>query len=192
LGNAVLIRHLAPILAAAVTLASLETAPAIARQWKATPEAIARDYATINDTRPGGELVLLMWFVPQMIPPSSPGAEVATTMLRKYVVVMAVHGHLDRATLNASFEDIIALQASDQNGRALTPIAKNDLPPASVALLTAMEALFRQSAGALGNGMKLFVFDGAGIDSCSKGRLLIPLADETYTWDTPFPSCQQN
>jgi hypothetical protein len=40
--------------------------------------------------------------------------------------------------------------------------------------------------------MKLFVFDGAGIDSCSKGRLSIPLADETYTWDTPFPSCQQN
>jgi hypothetical protein len=188
----VLIRHLALILAAAVTLSSLETAPATARQWKATPEAIARDYATINDARPDGELLVLMWFVPQMIPPNSPGAEAVTTMLRKYVVVMAVHGRLDSLTLKASFEDIIALQASDQNGRALTPIAKDDLPPVTVAMLTAVEALFRRVVGAMGNGMKLFVFDGAGIDSCSKGRLSIPLADETYTWDTPFPGCQQN
>jgi hypothetical protein len=171
-----------------VTLSSLKTAPTTARQWKATPEAITRDYATINDTRPGGELFLLLWFVPQMISPNSPGAEAATTMLRKYVVVMAVHGHLDRPTLKLSFEDITALQASDESGRALTPVAKDDLPPVSIAMLTAMEA----SAGAMGNGMKLFVFDGAGIDSCSKGRLSIPFANETYTWDTPFPGCQQN
>jgi hypothetical protein len=188
----VLIRHIAPMLAAAVTLSSLEAAPATARQWKATPEAIAQDYATINDTRPGGDLLLLMWFVPQLIPPNSPGAEAATTILRKYVVVMAVHGRLDRPTGKFSFDDINAPKASDQNGRALTPIAKDGLPPVAVGLVTTMEALFRQSAGPLGNGMKLFVFDGAGIDSCSKGRLSIPLADETYTWDTPFPSCQQN
>jgi hypothetical protein len=192
LGNAVLIRHIAPMLAAAVTLSSLEAAPATARQWKATPEAIAQDYATINDSRPSGELLVLMWFVPQMFPPNSPGAEAATTMLRKYVMVMAVHGSLDRPTGKFTFEDINALQASDQNARALIPLAKSDLPPVTVGMLTALESLFRQSAGAMGNGMKLFVFDGAGIDSCSKGRLSIPLADETYTWDTPFPGCQQN
>jgi hypothetical protein len=97
-----------------------------------------------------------------------------------------------QATGKFTFEDINALQASDQNARALIPLAKSDLPPVTVGMLTALESLFRQSAGAMGNGMKLFVFDGAGIDSCSKGRLSIPLADETYTWDTPFPSCQQN
>jgi len=89
------------MLAAAVTLSSLETAPATARQWKATPEAIAQDYATINDSRPSGELLVLMWFVPQMFPPNSPGAEAATTMLRKYVMVMAVHGSLDRPQVSS-------------------------------------------------------------------------------------------
>jgi hypothetical protein len=41
---------------------------AACREWKATPEALAREYATINDSRPGGELILLLWFVPEMAP----------------------------------------------------------------------------------------------------------------------------
>jgi hypothetical protein len=27
------------------------------------------------------------------------------------------------------------------------------------------------------------------VDSCKKGGMSIPFAAETYTWDTPFPSC---
>jgi len=57
---------------------------------------MARDYATINDTRAGGEVILLMWFVPQMAPPSSTGADIGAAMLQRYVVIMAVHGHLEK------------------------------------------------------------------------------------------------
>src|SRR5258708_36851751 len=89
------IRYLAFVAAAAVAVSSLAPAPALSRMWKATPEAIARDYATINDTRPGGELILLFWFVPRMVQPNIAGGDVAVAMLQKYVVEMAGHGHLD-------------------------------------------------------------------------------------------------
>src|SRR5271169_4895514 len=79
-------------------LSAVAVSTASSRNWKATPDAIARDYATINDTRPGGELVLLMWFVPTMVRPDMSGAANLTAMLQKYVVMMVVHGHLDKAS----------------------------------------------------------------------------------------------
>ena len=38
-------------------LSAVAVSTASSRNWKATPDAIARDYATINDARPGGELI---------------------------------------------------------------------------------------------------------------------------------------
>jgi hypothetical protein len=176
---------------AAVLLVSQGLSPASARQWRATPDAIARDYATITDTRPNGELIMLLWIVPRMVQPNSPGATAAVAMVQKYVLVVAVHGHLDKTTGIMSFEDIDALDVRDQGGKALTPVARNDLPPTNTAMLAALEAMFRQSIGAMGKGMKMFVFEGGAIDSCKKGQLAVPLAGETYTWDTPFPGCEQ-
>jgi hypothetical protein len=196
---AVLTRHFAHIAAAAVTLFALGPSPALSRQWKATPEAVARDYATINDTRAGGELILLLWFVPQMAPSNSTGADILAAMLQRYaamlqryVVIVAVHGHLERTTGTLSFEDIDGLKTMDQTGKPLTPVARGDLPPTNIAMLAAIEGLLRQSLGAMGKGMKIFVFDARGVDSCKQGQLEVPLASETYTWDTPFPGCPQN
>jgi hypothetical protein len=163
--------------------------PASSRQWKATPDAMARDYATITDARPNGELIMLMWIVPRMVQPNATGAPAAMAMVQKYVVIVAVHGHLDKATGIMSFDDIDALDAKDQNGKALTTVARGDLAPTNTAMLAALEAMFRQSIGAMGKGMKMFIFDGANVDSCRKGQLSVPLASETYTWDTPFPGC---
>jgi hypothetical protein len=186
------IRHFALVAAAAVTLSSLAPAPALSRMWKATPDAIAREYATINDARPGGELILLIWFVPRMVQSNISGADIIVKMLQKYVVVMAVHGRLDKTTGTMSFDDINELEARNQSGKPLAPVEKNDLPPTNTGMLAAMETMFRQSAGAMGRGMKMFVFDGADTESCKPGRLSVLLANETYTWDTPFPGCQQN
>jgi hypothetical protein len=188
----VLTRHFAHIAAAAVTLFALGPCPASARQWKATPEALARDYATINDTRAGGELILLLWFVPQMAPPNSAGAGILAKMLQRYVVIAAVHGRLERTTGTISFEDIDGLKARDQTGKPLTPVARDDLPPTNIGMVASIEGLMRQSLGPMGKGMKIFVFDADGLDSCKQGQLAIPLAGETYTWDTPFPGCPQN
>jgi hypothetical protein len=189
-GILVLIKNFAMAAATAAAMVALAFSPASARQWKATPEALARDYATINDSRPDGELVVLLWFVPQMIRPDTPGASAATAMLKKYVMLMVVDGHVDKTTGTISFQDVNALEARDQNGKTLDTVARDSLPPANVAVVTAVEALFRQSFGAMGKGMKLFVFDSDGVDPCGKGRLSVAVADETYTWDTPFPSCQ--
>jgi hypothetical protein len=172
-------------------LSVVAVSPGSSRNWKATPDAIARDYASINDARPGGELVLLMWFVPTMVRPDMSGAPNLIAMLQKYVVVMAVHGRLDKASGSFSFDDIDTLEARDRAGKPLNLLARSDMPPEPTAVLAAVETLFRQSLGALGKGAKMFVFDAADVDSCKKGQMSIPFAAETYTWDTPFPSCPQ-
>jgi len=184
-------RLVASIVVAAVLLSLFGLRPVSARQWRATPDAIARDYATITDTRPNGELIMLMWILPRMVLPNSPGAAAATAMVQKYVLMVAVHGHLDKTTGIMSFDEIENLEIKDQSGKSLTPVVKADLPPTNTAMLAALEAMFRQSIGAMGKGMKMFVFDGANVDSCKKGQLSVPLANETYTWDTPFPGCDQ-
>jgi hypothetical protein len=177
---------------AAMMLFALAASPALSRQWKATPEALARDYATINDQRPGGELVLAMWFVPQMVPANSPGAEAAKAMLQKYVIVMVVHGHLQSTTGSMSFDNVDALPARNQSGKPLALVARDSLPPISAGMLTTLESLLRQTLGPMGNGMKVFVFDADDVDSCKRGQLSILFVNETYTWDTPFPGCPQN
>jgi hypothetical protein len=172
-------------------LSVVAVSTAASRSWKATPDAIARDYATVNDTRASGEIVLLMWFVPAMVRPDTSGAANLTAMLQKYVVMMAVDGHLDKASGTISFDDISTLEARDQAGKPLNLLSRSDMPPAPTAMLAAVETMFRQSLGAMGKGMRMFVFDAANVDSCKKGQLSIPLAGETYTWDTPFPGCAQ-
>jgi hypothetical protein len=180
------------VAAAAIMLFVLGASPALSRQWKATPEALARDYAAINDQRPGGELVLAMWFVPQMIPANSAGADVAKAMLQKYVVIVVAHGRLQSATGSVSFENVDTLQAINQSGKPLTPVARDSLPPTNIAMVSALESFLRQTLGSMGSGMKMFVFEAGDIGSCNRGQLSILLANETYTWDTPFPGCQQN
>jgi hypothetical protein len=179
----------AALITAALSVVAVSTASS--RNWKATPDAIARDYATINDARPGGELVLLMWFVPGMVRSDMSGAASLAATLQKYVVVMVVHGRLDKTSGTFSFDDIDTLEARNQTGKPLKLLARSDMPPAPTAVLTALEAMFRQSLGAMGKGAKMFVFDAADVDSCKKGVMSIPFAGETYTWDTPFPGCPQ-
>jgi len=170
-------------------LSCIALSPASSRDWKATPEAIAMNYATIQDNRGKGELVVLIWFVPQMAAPGSNGAGIVSAMLDKYVVITVVHGRLVPATGGMSFDDIATLAANDQDDNPLTLVPKDSLPPVNIAMLASLEALFRQSLGPMGSGMKTFIFDTGALHSCKKGRLSVPFAGETYTWDTPIPGC---
>jgi len=178
------------VAAAAMMLFALGASPALSRQWKVTPEALARDYGVITDQRPDGELVMAMWFVPQMVPANSTGADIATAMLQKYVIVTVAHGRIQRASGTISFENVDALTARNQSGKPLTLVARDSLPPTNVAMLSALESFMRQTLGAMGNGMKMFVFDAGDVGSCKRGQLSVLFANETYTWDTPFPGCQ--
>jgi hypothetical protein len=116
------------------------------------------------------ELVVALWFVPQMVP-NSRGAEVAKAMLQNYVVVVGAHGRLQSATGTMSFENVDALPAMDQSGKSLTPVARDSLPPTNAGMLTALESSSQQTLGAMGNGMKMFVFDAGDVGSCKRGQL---------------------
>jgi hypothetical protein len=172
-----------------ILLVYAASAPALSRSWKPSPTALARDYVTINDTRPGSEIVMLMWFVPELVPPDSPNAATVKALLDKYVILMVVHAKLDKVTAKFSFEDVSTLQAEDRTGKPLTLMARNELPPAATGAVAIMEALFRQSLGTFGQGMKVFVFEAAGVTSCKAGGLSVRFAGETYTWQTPIPGC---
>src|SRR5208282_6679010 len=62
----------------------------------------------------------------------------------------------------------------------------DDIAPAVKGAVTTMEAAFRQSMGALGQGFHWFVFAGGTVNACKDGGLSIPFAGETYTYKTPI------
>jgi hypothetical protein len=173
----------------AVLLACAASAPAWPRTWKSSPRELVRDYVTITDLRRDGEIVTLLWFVSGMVESDAPGAAAIKPLLDRYVIMAAVHGKLDRTTATYSFDDISTLEAKDQTGKPLMRVARNDLPPTMTGILAILEAMFRKSLGAMGEGMKVFVFDASGVNSCGPGGLAVSLAGETYTWQTPIPGC---
>ena len=164
-------------------------APASARVWKPTADALARDYATIQDQRGNGEFVLALWFVPAMVPSSLNGAGNVAAMLDKYVVIAVVHAHVSSVTAAVSFDDVSTLGARDRSGKELALVPMEQLPPVTIGMLATMETVFRQSFGAFGKGLKMFVFDSGAVHACGKGGMSVPFAGETYIWDTPIPGC---
>lgn len=161
-----------------------------ARPWKPTPAALAQNYTIILDNRgkhdPSGELemVLLLWFVPQLSPESPP----TQALLDKYVFIGISHAYIPVGG-NMRYEAIDALEARDGDDKPLTLLTGNQLPPAMVGLRATADAFFRQSLGPMGQGVHWFVFDGGAVHACGKGRLSVPFAGETYTYDTPIPGC---
>ena len=70
-----------------------------------------------------------MWFVPPMVAPHSSGEVVLKAMLNKYVVMMVVHGRLDKLTGSLVFDEINDLQAKDQSGKPLILMDRSNSPP---------------------------------------------------------------
>jgi len=185
-----LFKPLMLLLAGAGVMSLLGSSPVSSRQWKATPEALAREYGQIIDTRALGEIVVLSWMAPHGIPAENPGAPVMRDMLQRYVLILAVHSQFDKSSGVVSFKEGEAVTVKDQSGKTLAPVARESLPPTNIAMITAMEAVFKQSLGQMGAGMKAYLFDSAGTDACKKGQLAAQFAGETYTWDLPFPGCK--
>jgi hypothetical protein len=163
--------------------------PASSRNWKSTPEKLASDYSIINDVRTDGDIVMLMWFAPPVVRADAPNAERFRSLLDKYIFLGVVHGHLDKTTGTSTFENIDTLEAKDEGGKTLALVERSNMNPASVGAVAVLERVFQQMLGAAGRGMKMFVFDADDVHACKKGKLSVPFAGETYTWETPFPGC---
>jgi hypothetical protein len=161
--------------------------PAESRVWSRNPINLASDYLVIQDNRGGGELAIVFWLAPPMIP--NPGQAVAAVeLLDKYVLIGTVQAHMSKEG-TASFEPASTLEAFDESGQSLNALNTASMPPAMVGALTAMQAVFTRSIGALGQGMHFDVFEARNVHACSKGRLTVKFAGEQYTYDTPVPGC---
>jgi hypothetical protein len=163
------------------------SSPAGARSWKTTPQGLAQDYAQIVDGRGQGEIVVLFWIVPQIVA-ESPAAQ---AFLDKYIVIGVVHARPGPAG-SMLFDAIDALQAKDASGKPLTLLEGGKLPSDASTFVTAMGGTMKQSLGAMGQGMRIFVYDNGGVHACAKGGISIPYAGEVYTYDTPIPGCPAN
>lgn len=160
---------------------------ASSRPWKPTPTQIAADYASITHLRGNGDFVTIGWWAS---PTARPGTQLVA-ILEKYVLISVIHSHqnFNQPAAGIQFDDIKTLEARDESGKALTPVPRDALPPASIGLLATFEAGYRQGLGPRGNGIRFFVFDAGAVRACERGGISVPFDDETYTWETPFPGC---
>ena len=164
----------------------LVSTASFARPWKPTPNAMAMDYSQITDNRAAKELVFIWWLNPPSfgtLPPS------AAALLDKYVVIGAVDAHVTPGA-TFTFDDIPSLDAKS-GSTSLTALTGDAIPPTVAGILTTLEASLGQALGPTGKGMHWFVFDAGPLHACDKGDLSVPLAGETYTWETPIPGCAQ-
>jgi hypothetical protein len=159
--------------------------PASARFWKPTGIQLADDYASITHSRNSFETVMIRWWAPPMVMPGTPLA----ALLGKYILIAIVHFHINPPGGTMSFDSTDTLEARDSTDQPLRLLPRSELPPATIGLLSGLETYFRQSLGRLGEGTKFFVFDADAVHACEKGKLSVPYAGETYTWETPFPGC---
>jgi len=141
------IKLCAKMLLSGILLSCFASCPAFCRSWKPAPDAMARDYATITDARGKGEMVLLMWFAPQMVSPSAPGAPALTAMLEKYIVLVATHAHVNPTTAAMTFVPVDQLEAHDGAGSALAPVPRETLPPATTGVLALSKRCFANRSG---------------------------------------------
>ena len=159
---------------------------ASSRPWKPTPAQIAGDYAQINHAKSSSDFVNIRWWAAPTVVLGTPFAQ----MLQKYIVISVVHFHTGQGGA-ISVDDIDTLEARDSNDKPLTLVPRTELLPSEVGMISGIEASFRQSTGRIGDGTKFFIFDAKAIHACEKGRVSVPFAGETYTWETPFPGCVQ-
>jgi hypothetical protein len=177
------------VLLLGVIFSSVVFSSVLSRPWKPTPVQLAGDYAAITHTKSNTDFVNIRWWAEPTVMPGTPLA----SLLQKYIVISVVHFHINLPGGAMSTEDVDTLEARDSSNSnmVLTPVPRNALPPTAIATLTGFEASFRQSLGRLGEGTKFFIFDAGTVRACEKGGISVPLAGETYTWETPFPGCSK-
>jgi hypothetical protein len=153
------------------------------REWKPSATQIARDYAVIADTRTPGDIKMIFWMAPPMLPEGK-----ARQLLENYVVIGVVRGRvIPGGTM--SFDNITTLPVTDAKGTSLRLLSGDEIPPVLAGTVAVLTSAFGQSFGAFGKGFHWFVFEAGSINVCKDGGLSVPFAGEVYTYQTPFPGC---
>ena len=159
--------------------------PAHARLWKPEREALAQDYAVITDIRKSHDVITIFW----LAPPLAPGSSAAQIILERYVSVGVSHVKQDTVTGKTESTNLDAVEARDNDGKPLTLLEGDKVPPTVAAVISGIGGTARQAMGVTGTGMRFFAFDAGNVRACGKGRLSIAYVGETYIYDTPIPGC---
>ena len=157
-------------------------APASGRSWKPTQTQQALDYLTISHYK-AGEIIILIWLGAPMMT-----NDAARQLFEKNIVIGAAHAHIGTDG-TVSFDAIDNLQALDATKRPLAPVTPDSLTPVMAGAMTTTQTIYRQTLGAMGQGIHWFVFDAGTVHACGKGMLSIPYEGEIYTYETPVPGC---
>jgi hypothetical protein len=177
-------RWIAWTLAIPLAISLSTVGPSHARAWpRGGPSA--SDYLLINDNRGNGEVVLVYWIAPPMMPAAS---QAARDLLDKYIVIGVVHAHGTKEG-SFTFDRPSTLEARGAQDEPLQSLDMDTMPPAVVGTLAVLKSSFSRSLGTFGQGMQWFVFGGGSVHACSKGGMAVLFADEKYTYVTPVPGC---
>ena len=158
--------------------------PTAARQWNPDTRGAALDYTQIIHAKRNGEFIFLWWATSETFPDDA-NSKILKDILSRYVFIGIAHGR--NAGNGMAFDNIADLRISDAAARSLTPLPANATPPEVTQALADLQALGRQSP--MGQGTHWFVFEASMIHSCTPGKVSVPFAGETYTFDTPIPGC---
>jgi hypothetical protein len=162
-------------------------APAQSRPWSRNPINLAQDYLTINDNDGRGDIILIIWIAPPMVP-SGPTTQAVRDLLDKYAIIGAVHAHASNEG-TFTFDKITDLEVADGSGQPLKSLSADTMPATVTGLLATLQSVYGRSLGAVGQGMQLFAFDSGAAHACAKGGLAVSYGGQKYTYDTPVPGC---
>jgi hypothetical protein len=174
----------APAIVSAIAVALCSAAAA--RQWNPDARGASLDYTQILHARPNGEVVLIWWAVPETFPDDA-NTKVLKDVVARYLIVGFAHGHSGPGGL--ALDPIGEVKITDSSSRELSPFPANATPQEVTQTLGTLQAISRQSLGPLGMGVRWFAFDGSMAHSCAPGKISVPFAGVTYTYDTPVPGC---
>lgn len=172
-------------LRAAMAVLLLFALPATARPWKPKDEVLAQEYSVITDTRPNHDLIEIFWMTWPMTGERSPTMR---QLLDKYIILGVAHGQLDPGG-KMVFSQEEGVQATGVSDAPLKLLEEANYPPMVAGAVATLGGFMRQSLGAMGQGIKFYVYDSGSLRACEKGKLSVLYAGETYTYDTPIPGC---
>ena len=161
--------------------------PASARPWKQTALERAQDYLQIEHSLSDNEIVIVIWLAPQFFDPASFDRSMEQ-VFEQYTLVAVIHFSMSDLGEFTSIEPTdVTLELSE--GDSLVPLATGQIPPVVSTIVHFLESSLGGGFGAVGQGIKTFVYDGTQADSCDQGKLWIRYLEERYEYERPVPGC---
>lgn len=161
--------------------------PASARPWKPTAHEKAQDYLQIEHNISETEAVIIIWMAPQFFDPATMDDSMVQ-VFEQYALVAILHFSMDNLGQWTSIEPTdVALEISET--ASLAPLGASEIPPIVSSILQFLESSLAGGFGAVGQGIKTFVYDGTQVDSCGEGKLWVRYLEERYEYEMPLPGC---